>query len=278
MTMTPDDPALREKYRRLVDFLRRFPTLAVAFSGGVDSTLLLDVACEVLGPGNVVAVTMRGANFPEWEGREADAFAASLGARHVVAAWDPMALPGFVENGPDRCYHCKRDVFALALALARSHGAEALADGANVDDEDDYRPGAKAARELGVASPLRDCGLGKADVRELLRLRGRDAWDKPSFACLASRIPYGTAITAEALGRIERAEAFLAGLGFRNVRVRDHGDVARIEVEAADRDRFSREELWEAADRALRQIGYRYVALDLRGYRRGSLNEALPPP
>lgn len=273
--MTIDDPVLRKKYDRLVRNLERFGVLAVAFSGGVDSVLLLDVATEALGKDRVAAITVRGVNFPEREGREADEFAAGLGVRHVVARWDAMALAEFVENGPERCYHCKRDIFGLALTVAREHGAEALADGANVDDEGDYRPGARAARELGVVSPLRESGLGKAAIRELLRLRGRAVWEKPSFACLASRIPYGTAITAEALARVERAEAYLAGLGFGNIRVRDHGGLARIELERGDRERFCREDLWERVDEELRRLGYLYVALDLRGYRTGSMNEAL---
>jgi uncharacterized protein len=241
----------------------------------VDSAFLLDAAVEALGAEHVVAATVRGINFPEWEGREAGEFAARLGVRHIVIPWDAMALPEFVENSPMRCYHCKKAVFGAALAAVRALGIETLADGTNVDDAGDYRPGREAAREMGVVSPLRESGLGKDDIRALLKKRGIALWEKPSFACLASRVPYGEPITAEALTRIERAEEFLLGLGFRIVRVRHHGNMARIEVGAGERERFFRENLWDRVDGELRRLGYAYVTLDMRGYRTGSLNETL---
>lgn len=259
----------------LTNTLRRYDRLAVAFSGGVDSVFLLDMATEVLGREKVLAVTVSGANFPRREGEEADGFARRLGVEHIVLPWDAMTLAGFVENGPRRCYHCKKEVFGMALSAAKKWGAAALADGSNADDVGDYRPGAEAARELGVVSPLRECGIGKKDIRRLLRERGVEFWEKPSFACLASRVPYGQPITAEVLGKIEVAEEFLRGLGFRDVRVRDHGDLARVEVGAGERERFSRENLWDAVDAELRRVGYVYTTLDLRGYRTGSMNEVL---
>ncbi len=265
------------KLSLLESLIRRYGTLGVAFSGGVDSAFLLDAAAEALGAERVVAATVRGVNFPQWEGGEARDFAARLGVRHIVIPWDAMSLPEFAQNGPRRCYHCKKAVFGAALAAVRELGIDTLADGTNADDAGDYRPGGEAATELGVVSPLRECGFGKADIRAQLRKRGLPLWEKPSFACLASRIPYGEPITEEALRRIERAEEFLHGLGFAVVRVRHHGALARLELGAAEMSRFLREEktLRAAVDRELRRLGYAYVALDLRGYRSGSLNETL---
>lgn len=257
--------------------LRRRGALAVAFSGGVDSAFLLDAAVDALGAEQVVAATVRGVNFPRWEGREAEEFAARLGVRHIVIPWDALALPEFARNSPRRCYYCKKAVFGAALSAVRALGIDVLADGTNADDAGDYRPGEEAARELGVASPLRESGFTKGDIRAELRRRGFSVWEKPSFACLASRIPYGEPITEEALSRIERAEEFLLGLGFKIVRVRHHGNAARIELGGEEQSRFLREgeSLCAAVDAELRRLGYAYVSLDLRGYRTGSLNEML---
>lgn len=266
---------MREKLDCLTRTLQGYKTVAIAFSGGVDSVFLLQAAVDALGVENVVAITVRACNFPEREGIEAETFAKSLGVRHVVLFWDPLYLPEFSENSPRRCYYCKKEVFTMIGASARDYGAEVLVDGSNADDVDDYRPGTRAARELGVVSPLQECGLHKSEIRQLLRERGNPFWSKASFACLASRVPYGETITGEILANIETAEQFFLDLGFRNIRVRHHGDLARIEVEAADRERFFVENLWEEVDAALRRLGYKYVALDLLGYRTGSLNQGV---
>lgn len=266
---------IHEKLSRLKERLRRERPLAVSFSGGVDSLLLLAVATEVLGPEGVLAVTAKAINFPEREHREAVELAKSLGVRHIILDFDVMKVPGFVENSPERCYHCKKSLFEAVLTAAREHGVTVVADGANVDDAGDYRPGMRATGELGVISPLRDAGLGKSEIRCLLRELSLPDGDKPSLACLASRIPYGLAIDESALARVDKAETFLLGQGFRNVRVRHHGDLARIEVEPDERRRLLTPDLAQKIDEFLRDLGYTYVTLDLRGYRTGSMNEGL---
>lgn len=272
-----DDPnPLHDKLARLHDLLRRQPRLAVAFSGGVDSVFLLNEAASVLGRDNVLAVTVTGANFASRESGEADAFARQLGVRTARPAWDPFAVPEFAANAPDRCYHCKKALYSLVLAAARDHGIATLADGANASDAADYRPGSRAARELGVLAPLADAGLTKDDIRALLHEKGIPFWKKPAFACLATRVPTGAPVTPEALARIEAAEDFLLGLGFANIRVRHHagpdGDLARIEVDPDERGRFAEAALWDRIQAGLAGAGYRYVAVDLQGYRKGNMN------
>lgn len=262
---------IREKLESLRERIRSHEKVAVAFSGGVDSVFLLKVAADTLGD-DVIAITAKADNFPEREHREAVDFANELGVRHIVLPWDVMSLPEFAENSPERCYHCKKALFTKVLEIAKTHGAAILADGSNADDDNDYRPGARAARELGVISPLRDAGLGKGEIRLLLREMHIPMWEKPPFACLASRFPTGTRITREEMARVEKAEQFLLDLGFKNIRVRHHGDVARIELAPGERERFFTENLWERVDAALRDFGYRYSALDLQGYRTGSMN------
>ena len=267
----------KEKLGLLRADVERRGTLAIAFSGGVDSVFLLKTAVDILGH-NVIALTVAADNFPGWEQREAEAFAKALDIRHVIIPWDALTSPDFVENGPDRCYFCKKELLLRMLKTAREHGVPCLADGSNADDDNDYRPGTRAARELGIVSPLREAGLTKREIREQLREAGIAAWDKPSFACLASRFPYGMTITREGLRRVEMAENFFLGMGFRNIRVRHHGDLARIELDASERERFFVEDLWNKVDTELCRIGYRYSALDLRGYRTGSMNESLSLP
>ena len=268
--MSPHD-----KLRRLRENLRSRPNLAIAFSGGIDSAFLLKVAAETLGSERVLAITARAVNFPEWEDREADAFARSLSVRHMHLEFDILALPGFVENSPERCYHCKKALFEILRETALQNGVTSLADGANRDDVGDYRPGMRATRELGVLSPLLEADIGKADIRALAKEMGIEAWNKPSFACLASRIPYGQRITGKDLEMIGKAEQLFLDLGFRNVRVRRHGDLARVEVNPDDRVRFFDLELMDRVDAELRKIGFAYAALDLRGYRTGSMNETI---
>ena len=257
--------------------LRDFGSAAVAFSAGVDSTFLLRVAHEVLGD-RVMAVTVRAPFVPPREIDEAVSFCRRIGVKHIVLAAALADIPGFAENPPDRCYHCKKALFGKMLEFARENGLAAVLEGSNLDDDGDYRPGRRAIRELGVRSPLHEAGLTKAEIRALSREMGLQTADKPSFACLASRFPYGERITAEGLDRVGRAEDWLRG-AFPNIgqlRVRCHGgNVARIEVAPADISRLAA----RAADivAALRAIGFTYVSLDLQGYRTGSLNEALPP-
>ena len=257
--------------------LREIGSAAVAFSSGVDSTFLLRVAHEELGE-NVVAVTARSHSFPKRELDEAAAFCAREGVRHEIIDSEELDIPGFVANPPDRCYHCKKALFGKLIAFAQANGLAAVLEGSNMDDDGDYRPGRRAIRELGIRSPLHDAGLTKAEIRVLSKRMGLPTADKPSFACLASRFPYGERITAAGLERVERAEQWLmdAGLGLAQLRVRSHGDMARIEVPPADIPRIAARAEEIAA--ALKSFGFAYVALDLQGYRTGSMNETLPTP
>ena len=263
------------KLERLRAQLREIGSAAVAFSSGVDSTFLLRVAHEELGE-NVVAVTARSHSFPKRELDEAAAFCAREGVRHEIIDSEELDIPGFVANPPDRCYHCKKALFGKLIAFAQANGLAAVLEGSNMDDDGDYRPGRRAIRELGIRSPLHDAGLTKAEIRVLSKRMGLPTADKPSFACLASRFPYGERITAAGLERVERAEQWLmdAGLGLAQLRVRSHGDLARIEVPPADIPRIAARAEEIAA--ALKSFGFTYVALDLQGYRTGSLNETLP--
>ena len=263
------------KLGNLRALLHDLGSAAVAFSSGVDSTFLLRVAHEELGD-HVMAVTIRSHTFPKRELDEAAAFCAREGIRHAIIETEELSIPGFAENPPDRCYHCKRALFGSILSFAKDNGLNAVLEGSNIDDDGDYRPGRRAIRELGILSPLSDVGLTKAEIRALSRKMGLPTSDKPSFACLASRFPYGERITAEGLERVEKAEQWLldAGLGLKQLRVRSHGDTARIEVPPADIPRLAARA--DEIDAALRGFGFAYVALDLRGYRTGSMNETLP--
>ena len=266
--------AMTEKLAHLKELLREMDGAVVAFSSGVDSTFLLRVAHEVLGE-RVIAATIRSQTFPKRELDEAVSFCRAEGVRHEVSDSEELDIPGFVENPPDRCYHCKRELFSRLLAFAHANGLAAVLEGSNVDDDGDYRPGRRAIKELGVRSPLHEVGLLKAEIRALSREMGLPTSDKPSFACLASRFPYGERITAEALERVERAEQWLldAGLGLKQLRVRSHGDLARIEVPSDAIPRLAARAEEIAA--ALKELGFSYVALDLQGYRTGSMNETL---
>ena len=272
------------KLERLRASLRETGGAAVAFSAGVAPTLLLRVAHEELG-GRAMAVTVRSRTFPAHELDEAVAFCRAEGVRHEIVDVCELEIPGFAENPPDRCYLCKKAIFGRIVAVAQANGLAAVLEGSNMDDDGDYRPGRRAIRELGrdgarpsqvyVASPLHDAGLTKAEIRTLSKKIGLPTADKPSFACLASRFPYGERITAAGLDRVERAEQWLmdAGLGLTQLRVRSHGDMARIEVPPADIPHVAACAAKIAA--AFKELGFAYVALDLQGYRTGSLNEIL---
>jgi len=262
------------KLEQLKENLSRLESVAVAFSGGVDSTFLLKVARDVLRE-KVVAVTARSATFPGRELREAVSFAEAVGVRHVVIESEELDIDGFSANPVNRCYLCKKELFSKIIAVAREHGLKRVVEGSNADDPNDYRPGLIAIRELHILSPLKEASLGKDEVRMLSRELGLPTWDKPAYACLSSRIPYGQEITRKKLRAIEEGEQFLLDLGFRQVRVRHHGDIARIEVAASERVRFADAALMDKIDAAFKARGFAYVALDLKGYRTGSMNEVI---
>ena len=266
---------LEEKEQKLRALLKGYGRVALGFSGGVDSTLLLQIALDELGAENVLPVLADTPSLPRSEFAEALRLAEGLGAACTVV--DPRELddPNYAANPADRCYFCKKHLFRLIAETAAAKGFGVVLDGNNADDAGDYRPGRRAAQELGVESPLMEAGLTKAEIRALSAREGLPTAEKPAMACLASRIPYGTPVTAEVLGQVERAEAGLRAAGFGQCRVRHHGEVARLEVPASDLARLVEAGVRERVVEGVKAAGYRYVALDLQGYRTGSLNEAL---
>lgn len=267
-------PTAEEKLAALRDILHRMDSVLVAYSGGVDSTFLLRVAAEVL-KDNVLAVTERSEVEPPWDQQQAADYAATLGVRHTILQAEALNDPAFAENSQERCYFCKKRLFNELLELARREGLACVADGSIIDDLDDYRPGQKALAELGVRSPLREAGLTKDDIRQLSKRMNLPTWDKPSSPCLASRFPYGTPITIEGIDRVSRGEQYLRQLGIRQLRVRDHGTIARIEVSGADKARLCEDGLAQKTADFFKSLGYTYVCVDLLGYRTGSMNETL---
>lgn len=263
-----------EKYTFLQDYLRSLGSVAVAFSSGVDSTFLLKVAHDVLGD-RAIAVTASSCSFPGRELKEATAFCERNGIKHIVCKSEELEIDGFRQNPKNRCYLCKHELFEKILNIAAENGIAAVAEGSNTDDNGDYRPGLIAVKELGIKSPLREAELSKAEIRELSRELGLPTWDKQSFACLASRFVYGETIDEEKLGRVDKAEQRLLDLGFHQVRVRIHGNLARIEIDPSEFAKLMAGDTPKEIDRYFREIGFTYVTLDLGGYQTGSMNRTL---
>lgn len=265
---------MEEKYKQLGEILQSMGKVVVAFSGGVDSTFLLKAALEFLGPERVLAITADSETYPEREKLEAIRIAAQMNAPHEVIHTSELNIPGYAENPTNRCYFCKNELFSHLIPIAEERGFDAVVFGAIADDLGEHRPGLQAAHDRGVRAPMIEAGILKSEIRHMSRKMGLSTWDKPSFACLSSRIPYGEMITQQKLSMIDQAEDFIMQLGFRQVRVRQHDKLARIEVTPADLLRLAA--VGETVDAKLKEIGYAYVSIDLKGYRSGSLNEVLP--
>ncbi len=268
------DKALLDKYDRLKDYLASFGSVTVAFSSGVDSTFLLYAAKEALGD-HAIAVTASSCSFPERELKEAKEYCQKMGIRHFVIKSEELEIEGFSHNPKNRCYLCKHELFEKIGALAKEQGINEIAEGSNLDDNGDYRPGLQAVAELGVKSPLRYIGFTKQEIRELSQYLNIPTWNKQSFACLSSRFPYGDLINEKKLKMVDRAEQLLLDMGFHQLRVRIHGDVARIELLPEEFPKFMEEKTRLSVYKKFKEYGFSYVTLDVLGYRMGSMNETL---
>ena len=273
-TQTSPTKEQLQKYDDLKTLLKTYGSVAVAFSSGVDSTFLLYAAKEALGD-KAIAVTAHSCSFPERELKETKAFCENHNIRQFVFDSEELDIEGFSQNPKNRCYLCKRELFQKIINIAADNGITAIAEGSNLDDNGDYRPGLRAVAELGIKSPLREIGFTKADIRALSRHLGLPTWNKQSFACLASRFVYGETITEEKLGMVDRAEQLLLDLGFHQMRVRIHGTMARIEVMPEEFPKLIEEDIRTRITTTLKSIGFTYITMDLIGYRTGSMNEVL---
>lgn len=265
---------LHEKKQRLEEYLRSLGSVVVAFSSGVDSTFLLKTAQNVLGD-KVIAVTARSCSFPKRELDEASAFCKAQGIEHIIVESEELSIEGFSQNPKNRCYLCKKELFTKIGLIAAQRGLAYVVEGSNMDDNGDYRPGLTAVAELGVKSPLRQAELTKEDIRQLSKEMGLPTWDKQSFACLSSRFVYGETITEEKLSMVDKAEQRLLDLGFHQVRVRIHGQIARIEVDPSEFEKIMKPDVCEPLTKYLHELGFLYVTLDLDGYKMGSMNKTL---
>lgn len=266
------DKDLNGKWQGLMEYLECYDRAAIAFSGGVDSSFLLKAAVEALGKENVIAITANSEFIPEEELGQAKAITALLGIEHIIIELDVLGIEEIRRNPRNRCYICKKHIFKEIINIANNEGISAVFDGSNLDDEGDYRPGKQALIELEVLSPLKECGLTKLNIRELSKELGLPTWEKPSMACLASRIPYGEVVTKEKLYMIEAGEKYLRTLGFMQLRVRHHNGIARIEFAPAEMPKAFNVELMKSINDYFKQLGFSFVTMDLSGYRMGSLN------
>lgn len=265
---------LWNKYEALKKHIAGFGSVAVAFSSGVDSTFLLYAAKEALGE-SVIAVTASSCSFPERELKEARAYCERMGIRQIVIKSEELQIEGFSHNPKNRCYLCKRELFTKIQFVAEENNIAEILEGSNLDDNGDYRPGLQAVAELGIKSPLREIGFTKREIRELSKELQLPTWEKQSFACLSSRFPYGDLINEQKLKMVDQAEQLLLDLGFHQLRVRIHGDLARIELDPKEFDRFMKEEIRTEVYSKFQEYGFSYVALDMKGYRTGSMNETI---
>ena len=270
-----EETLIQENHLQLTQIIESMGSLVVAFSGGIDSSLIAKVAHDSLGK-RAIAVTATSPAYPLYEIEEAKKIASAIGIRHILIESNELDIAEFARNNTDRCYHCKMELFDKLKSIADELHIDHIACGTTVDDLSDYRPGMEAAKRLGVRSPLVEAGLTKTMVREISKMLGLPNWDKPSFACLSSRFPYGTEITGDRLSQVGMCETYLRQLGFKQFRVRYHGEVARIEVSVDELKRFTEDpSLREKIVKKFKEFGFTYVTMDLEGYRTGSMNEGL---